>query len=263
MINFRFHLVSLIAVFLALALGVVMGATVIDQAIVDSLNTRIDDVRDEANAQRSDNSDLRKELDRLRSYIDGTDDFAVAGRLDGVPVAVLAFRGVDDDDVAATVELAQLAGAVAPGVLWMEDKWLLSDDESRQQLADVVGAPRGDATTLQESALGALATRLAAGTAPLGTDLLVSLAEAGFVTFEAVGDQAGDDFSLAGYPSGDARVLLVDGTDSNPDLNAIVQPAARRRSARRGRLDRRRPRLGGGTGHRGPRAGRPHPRCRR
>ena len=32
MINFRFHLVSLIAVFLALALGVVMGATVIDRA---------------------------------------------------------------------------------------------------------------------------------------------------------------------------------------------------------------------------------------
>jgi len=122
MINFRFHLVSLIAVFLALALGVVMGATVIDQAIVDSLNTRIDDVRNEANAQRSENSDLRRELDRLRSYVEGTDDFAVAGRLDGVPVAVMALRNVDGDTVNRAVELAQVAGAAAPGVLWLEEK---------------------------------------------------------------------------------------------------------------------------------------------
>ena len=31
MINFRFHVVSIVAVFLALALGVVMGSTVVDR----------------------------------------------------------------------------------------------------------------------------------------------------------------------------------------------------------------------------------------
>ncbi|HUF85442.1 MAG TPA: copper transporter, partial [Acidimicrobiia bacterium] len=190
MINFRFHLVSLIAVFLALALGVVMGATVIDQAIVDSLNARINDVRDAARAQRSENSNLRRELDRLRSYVEGTDDFAVAGRLDGVPVAVLAFRGVNGDAVRRPVEVAQLAGAAAPGVLWLEEKWLLEDDESLQQLADVLGAPPSDDdAALRDAALVALAERLAAGAAPLGTDLLVSLVDAGFVAFEPVGEQ--------------------------------------------------------------------------
>lgn len=227
MINFRFHLVSLIAVFLALALGVVMGATVIDQAIVDSLNTRINDVRNEANAQRSENSDLRRELDRLRSYVEGTDDFAVAGRLDGVPVAVMALRNVDGDTVNRVVELAQVAGAAAPGVLWLEEKWLLADDESIQQLADVLGAPGDDRTTLRDSALAALGDRLAAGSAPLGTDLLVTLVESGFVTFEAVGDEASDEFSLTSWPGTDARVLLVDGTDSNVEMNGVVEPATR------------------------------------
>ena len=37
MINFRFHVVSLIAIFLALALGVVIGAGVIDRGVVDTL----------------------------------------------------------------------------------------------------------------------------------------------------------------------------------------------------------------------------------
>ena len=44
-INFRFHLVSLVAVFLALALGVVIGSTVIDRAIVDRLSSQIDSVK--------------------------------------------------------------------------------------------------------------------------------------------------------------------------------------------------------------------------
>jgi hypothetical protein len=228
MINFRFHLVSLIAVFLALALGVVMGATVIDQAIVDSLNARINDVRDAASAQRSENSNLRSELDRLRSYVEGTDDFAVAGRLDGVPLAVLAFRGVNGDAVRRPVELAQLAGAAAPGVLWLEEKWLLDDGESRQQLADVLGAPPSDDdAALRDAALVALAERLAAGAAPLGTDLLVSLVDAGFVAFEPVGEQSGDDFALGAYPVADARVLLVDGSESKTEMNGMVEPAVR------------------------------------
>ena len=51
MINFRYHIVSLIAVFLALAIGVIMGSAVIDRAIVNrledqqtSLERRIGDV---------------------------------------------------------------------------------------------------------------------------------------------------------------------------------------------------------------------------
>ena len=43
MINFRFHLISLIAVFLALAVGVVMGYSVLGQPTVDTLQGRVDD----------------------------------------------------------------------------------------------------------------------------------------------------------------------------------------------------------------------------
>ena len=41
MINFRFHLVSLTAVFLALGIGIAVGATVVDRATVDFLETRL------------------------------------------------------------------------------------------------------------------------------------------------------------------------------------------------------------------------------
>ena len=44
MVNLRYHVVSLVAVFLALGIGIVMGATVIDRVTVDALNNRVHDV---------------------------------------------------------------------------------------------------------------------------------------------------------------------------------------------------------------------------
>src|SRR5688572_1749877 len=110
MINFRFHLLSLVAVFLALAVGIVMGTTVINEAIVDGLHNRINAVEDDADAQEADNNRLSDDNERLRDYIDATAEFAVSSRLDHVAVAVVAERGVDEEAVQSTVELAQVAG---------------------------------------------------------------------------------------------------------------------------------------------------------
>ena len=58
MINFRFHVVSLIAIFLALALGVVIGAGVIDRGVVDTLNSRLDRVEAKSDRIQSENDKL-------------------------------------------------------------------------------------------------------------------------------------------------------------------------------------------------------------
>ena len=44
MINLRYHIVSIVAVFLALAVGVVMGSTVIARSELDFLHNRQDDL---------------------------------------------------------------------------------------------------------------------------------------------------------------------------------------------------------------------------
>jgi Copper transport outer membrane protein, MctB len=225
MINFRFHIVSLIAVFLALALGIVMGATVVNRAIVDRLNDRIDTVEKNANARRAESNELRGQVGQLQGYIDSTKDFAVTGRLNGVTLATIATRGVDDEAVKQTVELAQRAGARAPGILWLEEKLTLSDGDAVRQLGELIGSPGGNAKATRDEAWNALAGRLASGGAPVnGRDLLTVLVDDGFVTFEPVGDQAGDDFPLATFPGADARVLLIDGTNGQVANNEVVAP---------------------------------------
>ena len=49
---------SLVAVFLALGMGIVMGSTVIDRVTVDTLNDNLNRVKDDVNRTREDNRRL-------------------------------------------------------------------------------------------------------------------------------------------------------------------------------------------------------------
>ena len=237
MINFRFHIVSLIAVFLALALGIVMGATVVNRAIVDRLNSRIDTVEKNANARKTESDQLRGELGQLNGYIDGTKDFAVAGRLDGSTLATIATRGVDADAVKQTVTLAQQAGARAPGIIWLEGKLTLSDADALRQLGELLGKTGQNAKATRDEAWNALASRVAtgAGADANGRDLLAALADAGFISFESVGNQ-GANFSADSFSGGDVRVLLIDGTNGQINGNEVLAPLSNALVANRMRL---------------------------
>jgi Copper transport outer membrane protein, MctB len=225
MINFRFHIVSLIAVFLALALGIVMGATVVNRAIVDRLNDRIDTVEENANRRKAESDQLRSEVGQLQGYVDASKDYAVTGRLNGANVVTIAARGVNEEAVKQTVELTRRAGGQNLGILWLEEKLTLADDDAQRELGEIVGQTGGNAKATRDSAWNAIASRLAAGGASGGgPDVLNGLENAGFVKFEAVGNQAGDNFSLGTFPGAGARVLLVDGTEGKVAPNEVLAP---------------------------------------
>ena len=95
MINFRFHLVSLIAVFLAMGLGILVGSTVVDQVIVDRLDREISSVSHESNQLKSDNSELKDQVSKLNDFLQKSSAYAVQQRLTAVPVAIVAEKGVD------------------------------------------------------------------------------------------------------------------------------------------------------------------------
>ncbi len=160
MINFRFHVVSLIAIFLALALGVVIGAGVIDRGVVNALNTRLDKVEDRSNRLQDENDVLTKRNEQTESMIGDLQPFSVSGRLLGDDVGVVAVRGVDGDRVSATVTAAQQADATATGTLWLEDKWALGDADSVKALQDALGTTTKNKTTLRNEGLQQLAQRL-------------------------------------------------------------------------------------------------------
>lgn len=111
MIDFRYHLVSVIAIFLALAVGIVLGTTKLNGAVLDNLNGQVAGLR-------ADKQDLRTRLGQTEGQLASDGAFVklvlpmlVAGRLDGERVAVVSSPGTPDGLRRDVLAALQRAGA--------------------------------------------------------------------------------------------------------------------------------------------------------
>ncbi|AGL19324.1 copper transporter [Actinoplanes sp. N902-109] len=122
MINFRYHVVSLTAVFLALAIGLVVGTTALNGPVSDALKSRVD-------ALSKDNSNYRDQANQYREELDSSADFATElapallnGKLTDRRVLVVVLpTGKDYAD--GVTSMLKVAGATITGRLTVEDKF--------------------------------------------------------------------------------------------------------------------------------------------
>lgn len=152
MIDFRYHLVSLISVFLALAVGIALGAGPLKETIGDSLTGQVDQLR-------SERDELRTQLDAAavdRASADAFADAAGTALVDGTladrNVAVVALGEVDGDALAALEERLTEAGAAVSAQVTLTEAWSSTDLRSFRQalVGNIVTyldpAPAADAT---------------------------------------------------------------------------------------------------------------------
>ena len=216
MINFRFHLVSLTAVFLALGIGIAVGATVVDRATVDFLETRLKGVEARLDTTDTKNEQLAAELQRWSTFAEQARDESVAGRLEGVPVLVFGVQGMDRGPVDDLRQSLAAAKATILGTVWFTSKLALEKEEDAAALADLLGvAPRG-ADPVRRSMINLLSAELAGQTA---TGLLGKLRDGSFVEIEAAADGADP---AAAPVEGTRLVVASDGQADVPnDVLAI------------------------------------------
>jgi hypothetical protein len=209
MITFRYHLVSVAAVLLALAAGVALGAGVLD----DRLTT----AGDTTSAAGGDSA--------LASFEDGyaarTAPGLIDGSLDDRTVVVLTLPGARDDEVAGVQRDLERAGATVTGTVALTAKLL---DPANRQFADsVAGESDPDATGEGYARVGAALGRSVLGRS--GADLddtartVASAFDEGALTDA---DEAPDTFaSLAVVVTGPSRV--ADGAEV---LSGLVRSLA-------------------------------------
>lgn len=169
MINLRYHIVSITAVFLALGIGVALGSTLIERAVVDELNSRLD-----AQAERLDNTDgenarLQDDLEEVgalwdRLAVEGTALFA--GHLADTPVVLITIQGTNDDLLALTQRSLRQGGARLHGVLRLTSRWEELDDEEIAELSALVEREPGSADVTRSLVLGELASELSIAAEP-------------------------------------------------------------------------------------------------
>lgn len=111
MIDFRYHIVSLISVFLALAVGIVLGAGPLRDYIADSLSGQVDQLREETEGLREELDLAHDSLDNANAFIDGASETLIDGVLPGYTVSIIAMPGVDGDLINTVGDTLTDAGA--------------------------------------------------------------------------------------------------------------------------------------------------------
>lgn len=124
MISFRYHLVSIVAVFLALALGIVVGTTALNGPITKDLRRQLND----AKHQRD---DLAAQVKLLQNQIDDAGQFAatygsqlVAGSLTGQDVVEVVLPGASTDMQEGIDRAVQAAGGKISGRVTITQAYL-------------------------------------------------------------------------------------------------------------------------------------------
>ncbi|HSP03885.1 MAG TPA: copper transporter [Acidimicrobiales bacterium] len=213
MINLRYHIVSLTAVFLAIGIGLTLGSTFLDRATVENLNGQLENLETRLGERDERIGVLEDELteaEALQNALDEQGSGLLAGRLDEVPVVVVASSGVDQADVDGAVESLQTAGADVQGEWWMTERLLLADQADIDDLAAVLEETSTDPARLRRLAIEGLGREVQASQRlDAGVD---TAAEA------PLGDDEGVDPS-----TGDVEVEATDPTDPDGSDDADVE----------------------------------------
>lgn len=225
MVNLRYHIVSLVGVFLALGIGVIMGTTVIDRAIVDTLNSRVDRVERAANQARDENRELSTRLDVMDDFADQARDQLLRNRLEGVPVLVVAVQGIDRKPVDDLRQSLVTAEANVEGTVWFTTKMRLDDEADARALASALQVTPDQPEVLRRQLLNRLAAALLGNTA--SGSPLAALRDAGFIGYDAPEPTpTSATVGISAVPLPNSRVVLVSGAGAEISDDDLALPFA-------------------------------------
>ncbi|MER6514005.1 copper transporter [Nonomuraea sp. NPDC001636] len=239
MIDFRYHVVSIVAIFLALAVGIVLGTTLLQEPAVKSAQ--------EISAQLTKTKDeLRVQIDQLQGREAGNDAFVtsvtpklVAGELTGQRVLLVEAPGSSTTFREAEQQVLEEAGAEVSGRVTLTEKFFDPDrsgvlDGLVNQLKPVDMVFPSTATVWDKAGALLASTLLTTDQAQAGTP---NAATAAVIS----GFEAGGLVSTDGDPAKRAMLAVMfapekayEGEQAETQLGALVSVADRLDAAGKG-----------------------------
>jgi len=227
MFDFRYHALSLVAVFLALGIGILLGVTLGDSLVSEATRSVRSSLRDdvvEARRRAREEQASREQRDRL---IEAAFPLLASDRLRGERVALVALGELPDDIESAAREVVETAGGSVDSVSVLDVEPVEAD--LREAFPGDGARPNPSASELE-----ALARRLGASTVAGGRTAM-RLQAAYPKRFR--GDYRGAESVViyrAPLPAPHAADGELDGPDSPADRRAKLDRALIRGMERRG-----------------------------
>jgi Copper transport outer membrane protein, MctB len=143
LIDFRYHVVSIVAVFLALALGLFLGSTTLQSTVTRNLHHQANVVTGRNRALLAQNGLLSKQLGDEQGFMAAVEPYAVADKLVGETVALVSAPGVDGGLRKSVSATLTLAGATVTADVQIQPGYLdPSQDAALGELALNLALPR-------------------------------------------------------------------------------------------------------------------------
>jgi hypothetical protein len=151
-IDFRYHLVSIVSIFLALAIGIVLGTTALNGPVTKALTKTTGQLQNENESLRSSNSVLQQQLNGANSFAQSAAPELLAHQLDGQRVVLVTAPGTSSQLAGGVTGALKQAGATVTGQIALQARFF-------------------DTTASTQSYLDSLAQNLAAQVKPSGLTL--------------------------------------------------------------------------------------------
>jgi len=193
MISMRYHIVSLAAVFLALALGIVLGATKISGPLMTSLQSDKETLSSEHDQLTTENEDITGRVSADEKTAGSVAALTVRGTLPNTNVVLITTATADPADRDAVLSLLSRAGATVTAQIQVTNDF--SDPARADELRSVATTTLPTGVTLPEvpkagaiagGLLGSVLIAPAGGAAPASAEqsaaVLAALTSAGFIT---------------------------------------------------------------------------------
>jgi hypothetical protein len=123
-ISFRYHLVSIVAVFLALALGIVVGTTALNGPITKDLRNQVNDAKDQRDTLAAQNKELQGQIDDAAEFASTYGSQLVANTLAGKNVLEIVLPGATGDMQDGLSQQVNAAGGKVSGRLTITKAYL-------------------------------------------------------------------------------------------------------------------------------------------
>jgi hypothetical protein len=199
-IDFRYHLVSIVAVFLALAIGIVLGSTELQGNTLDALRSASNSLKNQLDKDDAEIAGYEQQASASDTFLQTAEPKLLDAMLAGDQIVIVTEPGASSGVISGIERAAGDAGATITGMVSLQPKFndLSGTTQSRlsainNELASYDGTPLAAATNEQtvneQQAAQLIATAIlnktqgqAGLTVPAAKLLLGAYAQAGFLT---------------------------------------------------------------------------------
>jgi Copper transport outer membrane protein, MctB len=171
MIDFRYHLISIIAVLLALAIGILAGSGFLGGPVLADLKHRLNNIALDNSGLQKDVATLRKTTQQNQVFAQATEPWLVQTALAGSAIVLMEPQGTDSAASNNIVSAIATAGGAVRSTITFTDKLALADPTSINQLALIIHSNSGAGRKLRDQAATLLGQRAAAASRSLAVDI--------------------------------------------------------------------------------------------